>query len=94
MTLTLADGVRTVTITAIDQAGNSTTTTSTFTVDTTAPTIANPYPSQTMISTTPFNFSWTHVDVGGFNHATITLYDNDGNVIAGPIVSYGTSVSL
>ena len=65
MTLTLPnDGVRTITVTAIDQAGNTTTAASTFTVDTTAPSITNPYPSQNTLSVTPFNFGWTHVDVG------------------------------
>ncbi len=64
MTLTLTDGVRTITVTAIDQAGNTATAASTFTVDTTIPTITNPYPSQNTIGTTPFNFTWTHVDVG------------------------------
>lgn len=64
MTLTLFDGVHTITITAIDQAGNLTTTTSSFTVDTTPPTITNPYPSQNTIGATPFNFGWTNVDSG------------------------------
>ncbi|MBP7841950.1 hypothetical protein KA037_04795, partial [Patescibacteria group bacterium] len=65
MTLTLPnDGVRTITVTAIDQAGNTTTAASTFTVDTTAPSITNPYPSQNTLSVTPFNFGWTNVDSG------------------------------
>ena len=64
MTLTLTDAVRTVTVTAIDNAGNSTAAASTFTVDTTAPSITNPYPSQNTIGTTPFNFTWNHVDTG------------------------------
>lgn len=64
MTLTLTDGVRTVTVVAIDHAGNNTSTSSTFTIDTIAPTIASPYPSQTVVGTTPFNFGWTNIDNG------------------------------
>ncbi|GGN43559.1 beta strand repeat-containing protein [Deinococcus daejeonensis] len=77
-TLPKQDGTHTVTVRAVDAAGNSSTATTTYTYDGTAPTVQITSPTQgQLLTSAPVTISVIGQD-GGTGLASINVYANDG----------------
>ena len=81
----LSDGSHTVSITAVDRAGNSHSAAVSFTVDATPPTLAITSPSdQAILSTSAISVSWTSADgTAGLARLEVNL-DGGAPVVLGP----------